>query len=47
MKTKKVTVIATKMIEVYEQDHIKLKALAVSKGMSLRSYMHYIADKEG
>jgi len=40
------TVIATKMIEVYEADHKKLKALADSKGMSLRSYMHYLADKE-
>ena len=46
MKRKTVNVIATKMIEVYEKDHIKLKAQAESKGMSLRSYMHYLADKE-
>ena len=45
---KKVTkdVIATKMIEVYENDHTKLKELATKKGMSLRSYMHYLAEKE-
>ena len=46
MKRKTVDVIATKMIEVYEKDHTKLKAQAVKKGMSLRSYMHYLADKE-
>jgi len=44
---KTVEVIATKMIEVYEADHIKLKAQAAKKGMSLRSYMHYLAKKEG
>jgi len=47
MKRKTVDVIATKMIEVYEKDHTKLKAQAVKRGMSLRSYMHYLADKEG
>ena len=46
MKTKTITVVATKMIEVYEQDHIKFKAIAKSKGMSLRSLMHYLANKE-
>ncbi len=39
-------VIAVKHIEVYEKDHVKLKKQAVKKGMSLRSYMHYLADKE-
>ncbi len=47
-KMKRVTknVIATKIIEVYEKDHVRLKKLAAKKGMSLRSYMHYLADKE-
>lgn len=39
-------VIAIKHIEVYEKDHTKLKKQAISKGMTLRSYMHYLADKE-
>ena len=46
MKKKTVEVIATKMIEVYESDHKKLKEQATKKGMTLRSYMHYLADKE-
>ncbi len=46
VERKTVEVIATKMIEVYEADHTKLKAQATKKGMSLRSYMHYLADKK-
>ena len=46
MKRIKKDVIATKMIEVYEKDHAKLKALAGKRGMSLRSYMHALANED-
>ena len=45
---KKITkeVVATKMLEVYAEDHAKLKEKAAKRGMSLRAYMHYLAEKE-
>jgi len=46
MRRVKKEVIATKMIEVYERDHARIKKQAEQKGMTIRAYIHYLADKE-
>ena len=38
-------VVATKMIEVYAGDHKKLKEAAERKGLTLRAYMHELAER--